>query len=122
MKQLGTNLVKISAFLFIAAGASLASVGMPLAEYAKEARLLQFEVEETIGLELSDENCATRIASDHQAECRSALYTKNVTDTLNWQLNLWVNVFLISGIAFFLTGSAIYIKAMISEKGHPKSD
>ncbi len=122
MKDIGVYLVKISMFLFVAAGAGLASIGMPLAHYAKEARLLQFQVEESMGLELTEENCTHKIALDHIAECRSALYTQKITVTINVLLVRWVNIFLLLGVACFLIGSTIYIRSVLAENRERESD
>ena len=75
-----------------------------------------------MGLELTEENCTPKIALDHIAECRSALYTQKVTVTINVLLNRWVNIFLFLAVACFLLGSTFYIRSVLAESKERAND
>ena len=116
MSELGKFLMKAAAFCLIGAGAAVASIGMPLIEYAQEERVLRYQVEEAIGVEPSSESCVAVTAKDWLAECKTALYMQAVIDGAKVQLNRWIQILTLLGIALGVSGGAIFLRAALLER------
>jgi len=111
VKDLGIFFIKVSVFLFIGAGASIASIGIPLMQYGKDSRALIYEVEEKIGKRPSVEVCVPKIAKDNLGKCKTAVYMDSVLVDSITKLSYWFFTSVLFGIISFLVGASIYIKA-----------
>ncbi|GAA6137047.1 hypothetical protein NBRC116583_07940 [Arenicella sp. 4NH20-0111] len=116
MKDLGIFFIKVSVFAFIGAGASIASIGIPLMDYGKESRVLIYEVEEKIGKRPNEEVCIPELAKDYLGKCKTAVYMDAVLNDSMKKLTYWLFYSTLLGIICFLIGAIIYIKAILNDR------
>ena len=109
MRELGTILIRAAGFCLLGAGAAVASIGIPLIEYAKEERLIRYEIEEKIGVEPSDDSCVPAIAKSNLGECKTSLYMQQVLPGTKAQLNRWIQILTLLGVVGFLLGVAAHL-------------
>ena len=116
MSELSKFLIKAAAFCLIGAGAAVASIGVPLIEYAQQERVLRYQVEEAIGVEPSTKSCAASTAKDWLAECKTALYMQAVIAGAKAQLSRWIEILTLLGIVMGVSGGAIFLRAALLER------
>lgn len=118
MDEFGRFLIRAAAFCLIGAGAAVASIGIPLIEYAQEERVLHYQVEEAIGSEPTLEVCSVEGAKDWLAECKTSLYMQSVVTGAKSELNRWINILVVLGLLFGVVGVVgvgLYTKAALRE-------
>ncbi len=116
MKDIGIFLIKFSAFLLIGFGASLASIGLPLVQYEKDAIIYMAKATESMGQEVTEESCVLSIAKESYAECTIGLKLTSRYESYLSQYAKIANFMLRALIVLFLLGLIFYFKGALNEK------
>ncbi len=116
MKDIGIFLIKFSAFLLIGFGASLASIGLPLVQYEKDAIIYMAKATESMGQEVTEESCVLSVAKESYAECTIGLKLTSRYESYLSQYAKIANFMLRALIVLFLLGSIFYFKGALNEK------
>jgi len=116
MRDIGIFFVKLSAFLFIGLGASIASIALPLMQYEKEGLLYIYEATESLGQVPDEGVCTIDLAKDSFAECKVGLHMAKKYDSYMKYYVMFGDMLLLLGIISFLFGAALYIKSIMTEK------
>jgi hypothetical protein len=87
-----------------------------LIEYAQDERELRYQVEEATGKEPSAEHCFAETVSDSLAECKTSLYMQKVLTAAKAQLNRWIQVLVLLGLACSIAAFVTYAVFLMRKK------